>query len=193
MSKHPAVATAAAFVLALAFALAPAPTASAAELEGVSMPDRAEAGGQSLVLNGLGLREKFFVNVYVAGLYLPSKQTSEEAIFGSDTPRYLVMHFQHDASQQQICDAWDESLEANRPNAGAALKEDFVTLCSFMTDIADGDEMAFTYVPGTGTTVSVKGEEKGTIEGKEFADALYASWIGEHPATSKLKKGLLGG
>jgi hypothetical protein len=53
--------------------------------------------------------------------------------------------------------------------------------------------MAFTYVPGEGTTVEVKGEEKGTIEGKEFADALFASWIGEHPATGKLKKGLLGG
>jgi len=182
---------AAALVLALACAAAPA--ASAAELEGVSMPDHSEAGGQSLVLNGLGLREKFFVNVYVAGLYLPAKQTSEKAILGADTPRHVVMHFQHDATKQQICDGWGESLEANRPNAGAALEKDFDTLCSMMADIEDGEEMAFTYVPGTGTAVSVKGEEKGTIEGKEFADALFASWIGEHPATGKLKKGLLGG
>jgi hypothetical protein len=191
MSQHPAVATAA--VVALTFALAPAPAASAAELAGVSMPDRSEAGGQSLVLNGLGLREKFFVDVYVAGLYLPSKQTSERAVVGSDTPRHLVMHFVHDVTKKQICDAWMESLEANRPDASAALKKDFETLCGMMADVEDGEEMAFTYVPGTGTTVSVKGQEQGTIEGKEFADALYASWIGEHPATGKLKKGLLGG
>jgi len=142
---------AAALVLALACAAAPA--ASAAELEGVSMPDHSEAGGQSLVLNGLGLREKFFVNVYVAGLYLPAKQTSEKAILGADTPRHVVMHFQHDATKQQICDGWGESLEANRPNAGAALEKDFDTLCSMMADIEDGEEMAFTYVPGTGTAV----------------------------------------
>lgn len=181
------------FAVIATLALAWAPAAPAAELAGVSMPDRVEVGGQSLVLNGQGLREKFFVDVYVAGLYLPEKQRSEEAIFGSDTPRKLVMHFVHDVSQQQVCDAWQDSLEANRPNAPAALAADFDTLCDFMEDVEDGEEMVFTYVPGTGTTVEVKGEEKGTIEGKEFADALYASWIGEHPATGKLKKGLLGG
>ena len=191
MSKLPTAATAAALVLTLAFAAAP--IASAAELAGVSMPDRAEAGGQALVLNGQGLREKLFVDVYVAGLYLPAKQRSEKAIFGSDTPRRLVMHFVHDATKQQICDAWKESLEANRPDASAALEEDFDTLCGMMADIVDGEQMVFTYVPGTGTAVEVKGASKGTIAGKEFADALYASWIGEHPATSKLKKGLLGG
>jgi hypothetical protein len=53
--------------------------------------------------------------------------------------------------------------------------------------------MVFTYAPGEGTAVEVEGEAKGTIEGKEFADALFASWIGDKPATGKLKKGLLGG
>jgi hypothetical protein len=53
--------------------------------------------------------------------------------------------------------------------------------------------MVFTYTPGQGTAIEVKGAEKGAIEGKGFADALYASWIGDKPATGKLKKGLLGG
>jgi hypothetical protein len=103
------------------------------------------------------------------------------------------MHFTYDVSKEQVCDAWNESLEANRPGAPAALEKDFETLCSYMADVVEGEEMAFTYFPGEGTTVEVKGEGKGTIEGKEFADALFASWIGEHPATGKLKKGLLGG
>lgn len=188
--RQPLVAT---LALVATLVLVWAPAAPAAELAGVSMPDRVEVGGSTLVLNGQGLREKFFVDVYVAGLYLPKKERSEDAIFGSDTPRHLVMHFVHDVTEDQVCDAWKESLEANRPNAPAALAADFDTLCGFMEDVEDGEAMVFTYVPGTGTTVEVKGEEKGTIEGKEFADALFASWIGEKPATGKLKKGLLGG
>lgn len=189
MKRHP-------IALSLVFAaavLAGSFPVAAAELAGVTMAGTAEAGGQKLVLNGMGLREKFFIDVYVAGLYLPSKVRSGEAVLAADTPRRLVMHFTYDVSKDQVCDAWKESLESNRPRASAALKKDFDTLCSHMADMADGEEMVFTYVPGEGTAVEVKGETRGTLPGKEFADALFASWIGEHPATGKLKKGLLGG
>jgi len=176
-------------VLATSFAL----PGHAAELAGVTLPDSAQVDGSSLVLNGIGLREKFFIDVYVAGLYLPSKMTSGEKILAADTPRRTVMQFVFDVDQGKICDAWKESLEANVPDASAELEKDFDTLCGWMADMADGDQMTYTYVPGTGTLVTVKGQDKGTIEGKAFADALFASWIGEHPATNKLKKGLLGG
>lgn len=167
--------------------------AGAATFDDVTMPDSVQVAGQTLVLNGMGLREKFFIDVYVAGLYLPQKQTSGQAILSSDTPRRTVMHFVFSVGKGKICDAWDESLEANYPKASEALEKDFKTLCSWMADIGKGEDMVFTYVPGTGTQVEVKGETKGTIEGKDFADALFAAWIGKHPATSKLKKGLLGG
>ena len=42
----------------------------AASLAGVTLPDTAQVAGTTLVLNGLGLRKKFVVKVYVAGLYL---------------------------------------------------------------------------------------------------------------------------
>jgi len=178
-----------AILLSLSLAL----PATAATFADVTMPDSVQVGDQTLVLNGMGLREKFFIDVYVAGLYLPEKQTSGATILSSDTPRRTVMHFVFNVDKGKICDAWDESLEANVPTASDALKKDFETLCSWMEDLSKGEDMVFTYVPGTGTEVEVKGQTKGTIEGKEFADAIFASWIGEHPATKKLKKGLLGG
>lgn len=187
--KHHSMIIAATLVLALAAAL----PAAAGELAGVTLPDTVQVAGEELALNGMGLREKFFIDVYVAGLYLPSKERSADAILGSDSPRRLVMHFTYDVSKDQVCDAWNESLEKNRPDASADLERDFETLCSYMEDVVEGEEMTFTYVPGEGTAVEVKGEAQGTIEGKDFADVLFASWIGEHPATGKLKKGLLGG
>lgn len=178
--------------LVLLFALAPT-TLFAADLAGVTMPDSVQVDGSKLVLNGMGLREKFFIDVYVAGLYLPQKMRSGDKVLAEDTVRQTVMHFVFDVDKGKICDAWKESLEANVPGASAELEKDFDTLCGWMDDMADGDQMTYTYVPGKGTTVNVKGSDKGMIEGKAFADALFASWIGEHPATSKLKKGLLGG
>ncbi|MDH3524762.1 MAG: chalcone isomerase family protein [Acidobacteriota bacterium] len=50
-----------------------------------------------------------------------------------------------------------------------------------------------TCVPAEGTTIEVKGSVKGTIEGKAFADALFACWLGPKPPSPGLKEGLLGG
>ncbi len=47
--------------------------AIAADLSGVFVDEQINAGnGETLVLNGMGLREKFWVDVYVGSLYLTS-------------------------------------------------------------------------------------------------------------------------
>ena len=66
--------------LALAVVLAGATVAQAKELAGVTMPDTLSVGGKTLKLNGLGLRKKAIVKVYVGGLYLetPSKDAAAD-------------------------------------------------------------------------------------------------------------------
>jgi hypothetical protein len=158
------------------------------------MPDSMSAGGKSLTLNGMGLRKKAgLVKVYVAGLYLPAKETSAEKILSSDTERGLVMHFVHEVDREKICKAWNDGLKNNSPDKAAALKSSFDKVCSFMGDVEDGDKITFVYVPGQGTTVSVAGATKGTIAGKDFADAMFACWIGPQPPSEDFKRGLLGG
>ena len=179
-------------VLVLCVVLAAAVGAQAGELAGVTMTDTTEVGDQQLVLNGMGLRKKAIIKVYVAGLYLPTKQNDAEKILDSDTPRQLVMDFKFGVSGQKMCGAWDECLEANVTNASDQVKADFKSLCGFMDDMGKGDKMVFTYVPGKGTESAVKGQSKGTIEGKPFADALYSCWIGANPPGEAFKKGLLG-
>jgi hypothetical protein len=41
--------------------------------------------------------------------------------------------------------------------------------------------------------VSAKAAEKGVIEGKDFADALFSVWLGANPVQVDLKTALLGG
>ena len=174
--------------------VAPVVPAGAASLAGVTLPDKAEVKGQSLVLNGIALRKKFFIKVYVAGLYLAQKEKSAAKILGSDTPRRQVMHFLYGVSKDQMCDAWNDGLEANTPKASPEVKKEFTTLCSWMEPIDEGKELVLTYVPGEGTQVEVNGKVKGTLPGKPTADAILSTWIGPHPDPGEdFKKALLGG
>lgn len=160
-----------------------APTlASAASLADVNLEDKITVNGQTLVLNGLGLRKKFFIKVYVGGLYLQAKMSNPASILAADTPRRMTMHFLYSVSKDQMCDAWEEGLTANVPNASAEVKSGFKTLCSWMEPIPKGNRLVLTYVPGTGTTVEVNGKPKGTLPGKAVADAIASTWIGPKPA-----------
>jgi hypothetical protein len=175
--------------------LAPEPQDSTATVtrDGVSLPTRVDVEGHALVLNGTATRKKFIVKVYVAALYLAAKETDAEKILAADEPRHMVMQFVHDVDKGKMCGAWNEALEHNTPDASAELKAQFETLCSYMEDIKKGEQFAFTYLPGQGTRVDVKGATKGTIEGKAFADALFKAWIGPHPGPGEgFKKQLLG-
>jgi len=164
----------------------------AGELVGVQMDDQMTVGEETLMLNGMGLRKKAIFKVYVAGIYLPAKASDPKAILDADSPRRMVMEFMRNVSASQLCDGWDEGLEANTPGASADLTAQFKTLCDAMDDVSKPDQVIFTYVPGSGTQIAVKGADKGIIEGKEFADALFACWIGDHPPGDDFKSGVLG-
>ncbi len=180
-------------ILILTLILFLAAPLGAAELAGVKMDDSFKAGDENLVLNGLGLRKKAIFKIYVGGLYLPAKQSDAAKIFAADAPRRMVMHVLYKAlSKDQLADGWTDCLEANTPSAGSDVKQGFDTLNGWMDEVKKGGRLAFTYTPGSGTAVEVKDASKGTIAGKPFADALFACWIGEKPATEDLKEGLLG-
>lgn len=166
----------------------------AGELAGVLLPDRAVVSGRPLVLTGMALRRVVFFKVYVAGLYLPVPPDSAEQVLAGDGPRRVVMHFLRGLEAGDLSGAWMEGLEANTPDAGPELRAAFDTLCSWMADVAEGQEMVVTYEPGTGTSVSLSGALLGTLPGKAFADALFACWIGPKPGPGKdFKRDLLGG
>jgi len=168
--------------------------AGAASLAGVNLPDKAEVKGQSLTLNGIALRTKFFIKVYVAGLYLGQKEKSAAKILAADSPRRQVMHFLYGVSKSQMCDAWNDGLSANTPNAPAEVKKGFTTLCGWMEPIEKGKELVLTYVPGEGTSVEVNGKLKGTLPGKPTGDAILSTWIGPNPDPGQdFKKALLRG
>lgn len=181
-------------LLSLVLILVLAAPLAAGTLAGVALSDSAKVGEQSLALNGMALRTKYSFKVYVAGLYLGAKTKDPAAIFAADAPRRMVMHFLRGLDPEKICEGWEEGLAANTPNAAPELQKQFQQLCGWMPEAESGTQLQLTYVPGTGTTVTVAGQTKGTIPGKAFADALLACWIGPKPGPGEeFKQALLGG
>ena len=164
----------------------------AGNLAGVSLPDTAQVGGKTLVLNGLGLRTKFMVKVYVAGLYVEQRSSDANAIINSHTSKQIVMKFLHTASKSQMADAFDEGFSNNTPDAKKTMKADIDRLLGALEPVKPGDEMVFTYIPAEGTIFAVNGTEKLTIPGSAFAPVLLSVWLGPKPPNADLKKGLLG-
>jgi hypothetical protein len=165
----------------------------AGTLKGITLPDTLTVDDQALVLNGMALRKKVVFKVYVAGLYLPVKEQSSEKILAADGYRCTVMHFMRSVDAGKISEAWFDGLKANTPNHSPELKALFDALATLMEDVKEGDKLVFTYRPGKGTEVKVKGMIKGVLGDKAFADALFSCWIGKKPGPGEgFKNDLLG-
>ena len=156
------------------------------------MPDTAQVGSTNLGLNGLGLRTEFMVKVYVAGLYLEQKSSDPSVIIKANAPNRIVMQFLHSASKSQMANAFKESFSDNSPDAMKTMQADIDRLYGALDAVKVGDQMIFTYVPGTGTTFAINGQDKLTIAGSAFNPVLLSVWLGPKPPTAAVKKGMLG-
>lgn len=179
------------FVVVLAFTV---PMLLAGELAEVKMDDEVTVGDATLTLNGMGLRKKMWVKVYVAGLYLESPSNDAAEAVKSDGAKRVVMHFlTNKATKKKMDSAWIEGFKANSPSTYDALKERVEKFADLFGDMKVGDVIELTMIPGSGTLVVLNDEEKSLIEGSDFAEALLKVWLGDHPPTDELKTGMLGG
>ena len=171
-------------------------SASAAELDGVFVDDEIQSSsGETLVLNGMGLREKFWVDVYVGSLYLTKPSQDVAEILSRPGPLRLQLDFVYKkVSSQQMVDTWREGFEKNQNEQTLAkLKDRIDQFYGYFSEHAVAkDRFVLDYAPDEGTRISKNGKILGTIEGEDFKNALLELWLGNHPADKKLKKGMLG-
>ena len=163
----------------------------AASIAGQTFPDTVTLDEQKLQVNGVGLREKFWIDIYAAGLYLPEKTRSANEIITSDVPKRVHAKFILSIPKSKMVEALEENIEMN-PNLSTQAIKDIRYASKWMEDFSSGDEMIFDYIPGKGTTIIIKGKAKGTIESIDFMEAVFAMYVGPHPASEQLKEGLLG-
>jgi hypothetical protein len=171
--------------------------ASALEVAGVMLPDSVSLGNQNLVLNGAGIRTRFFFKVYVAALYLPVKLTTEKAVIADENPQRIALHMLRDLGEKKFLRAFIEAIEANHTKAEMAMLDDQIKQMSdifhLVGGVKSGDVITMDYLPSIGTQISVNGVTYGMIPGGMFHRALLKIWLGTEPVQADLKSELLGG
>ncbi len=178
---------------ALVIVLGLALPAVAATLAGVTLPDTVTVGGQTLLLNGMGVRTKVFVKVYVGGLYLEKKTSDAAAIIKLDAPKRVVLHFVYsEVGRDKMVESFSEGFQANAPEKLKTIKTQIDQFLAALEPMKKGDELTVTYTPATGTVLELRGKEKLTIPGQDFGRAVFSVWFGPKPPTNDLKSGLLG-
>jgi len=170
--------------------------AYALQIEGVDMPDTLTVGGDQLVLNGAGVRHKFFMDLYVGGLYLQQKSQEGQAVVDADAPMAIVLHITSGMiTEKKMADATKEGFESTLDgNTQPMQKEIDVFVKEFSQDIKTGDVYELAYLPGKGVTVTKNGKEGVTIQGGlAFKKALFGIWVGPKATVNKsLNDGMLG-
>ena len=167
------------------------------ELAGVKYPPALPLAGSHLLLNGAGIRYKFVIKVYTAGLYLPAKATTPEQIYAMPGPKRMHIVMLRDIDANELGRLFTRGMEDN------ASKEDFsksipgtirmADLFSAKKKLAAGESFGVDWLPGTGTQVLVNGKPFGEpIKEPEFFLAVLRIWLGHKPADQGLKEALLG-
>ena len=182
-------------LLVLALLAAPA---LADEVAGVKVDDRIRVESSDLMLNGAGLRTKYFLNVYVAGLYLAEKKSMPADFLALPGAKRMSMRLMRDLSAKQLTEALEIGIDSNTSAAEReTLKGRLDQLTAIMNALQSakkGDLIALDWLPGAGTRISLNGEPQGKpIAGGDFYRALLRIWLGDAPAQESLKKALLGG
>jgi hypothetical protein len=182
-------------VLLSSLILASFPAASVT-IEGVEIPDTLTVtnGGPVLVLNGAGIREKLFLDIYIGALYLPGKSRDAQAILADSGPACVAMHFLYkEVSREKITESWEDGLTANH-NATEmqAFQPQLEKFNALFRTMHRGEIIRICYLPGSGTEVRINGERRGDVEGEPFFHALLGIWLGSHPVSNGLKQDMLG-
>lgn len=165
----------------------------AKEISGVSIPDTLEAGKTSLVLNGAGARSKFFMKVYVGGLYLQEKSNDPTSIIETDEPMAIRLHITSSMITSERMENATREGFLNATNGDVAPIQDQIdNFISVFKEIKENDIYDLIYTPGKGTEVYKNSEFHSLIEGLPFKQALFGIWLCEKPAQKSLKNDMLG-
>ena len=97
------------------------------KFHGVSFNTELKLDGENLVINGAGLREKYFMDLYVAGLYLPKKTDDAKKVIYDDTE--MAIHIKivsNSVTRERFIESVNEGFAISKH--GAASKEEIKSL-----------------------------------------------------------------
>lgn len=171
-----------------------APHCYARKIAGIDVPEIYPSSQARLLLNGAGVRTKFFLKLYVGSLYLQEKNSSAEKIIQADEP--MVIRLQIISSMisgEKMDKASREGFDKSTHGKIEPIKERIEKFIAvFQEKININDVYDLIYLPVQGVEVHKNGKLHSVIEGLDFKEALFGIWLGDQPAQQSLKEEMLG-
>ena len=166
-------------------------------LKGGEMPATLQKDSITLVLNGAGVRNKFFIDIYVGALYLIQKNNKDKSIMDADQPMAVRLYI---ISNKLTVDRMVEAIREGFDRSLLGRTTKFRTQIDLAVDIFKsepikvGDFFDIWYIPNKGVVAYKNGVDLHVlIPGLGFKKALMGIWLCPKPVDEKLKWGILGG
>ena len=163
-------------------------------IKGVDVKDTMTLENQKLVLNGAGIRTKWFVEGYIAALYLNEKTSDAQAVIDADEPMAvrLIITSGMITPKRMSDSTRDGFISSTGGNIAPIANEIDELISAFKDKVEEGDIFDLVYQPEVGVTVYRNGEEKVKVEGMEFKKALFGIWISKNGIQKSLRKDMMG-
>jgi hypothetical protein len=165
----------------------------AKDMAGVHIDEVSNLGSSSMVLNGSGIRSKFFMDLYVASLYLPKTETDPQAIL--DSPELAIQldilssMITSEKMNAAISEGFDNATYGQTQAISSAIARFTAT---FDAPINVGDRFVFVMKKDHGVSSIKNGIPQGEVQDELFRRALINIWLGDEPAQESLKDAMLG-
>lgn len=163
---------------------------------GSDFPPSMQVAGQTLVLNGAGIRYKAMFQVYAAALYLEQTSTTPEGAQQLKGPKRIAATMLRDINATELGNLFTKGILDNNPHQVTtqilpSLSRMSAVFARFKM-LSAGDQFMVDRVPGKGMVLIVRGDPQHEPFDEAFFDAMLNIWLGPKPADRALKQALLG-
>ena len=152
---------------------------------------RITVDGNVLSLNGRGTHRRFTVKIYEISLYLKKPTKDSKKILSSPDLKFVKMKVLRSLEAKQLRDGFRDAFALNCGKNCVALKPYLDQLSQAVPNMKKGASFEFVFHPQE-VSLSVMGGPEIVIPSGEFGNVLLLTWIGDHPPSEGLKKGILG-
>ena len=184
--------------MAMVSAIVVTTPAMAVTIEGARYDDSIRIGASRAVLNGVGVRAVAVFKGYVAGLYLPKKESDPDAIYALPGAKRIAVRMLVAVNADTLAKTFGDGIRKNYK--GEALDPLVERMQAFDDNVRGieggakkGDAIDLDYEPAVGTRLRINGKARGEpIAGEDFYVALLKMFIGERAVDKTLRSQLLG-
>jgi hypothetical protein len=173
------------------------PVAASRAESAVALPAKLNVGADTLQLNGRGIRTRFLIKIYEAGLYTAKPVRSADDLARLEGAKRWHAVALREFDSETVGTLFIKGIRENHSREEASrLTPALVqisTLFNQRRKIKTGDSFGFDYLPGQGTRLMINGDMQGEwVKDPTFFPAVMRIWLGSQPVDADLKQALLG-